>query len=604
MAELFVFTLLATIVAIYGVLPKYRQHRVGYCLGNKLGIGVLSIFGAVILLGYVGGLILQNTDRETLGTLNTGYISIEITRLTVEIAQLSAVLAIVGIFVGVFVRENVRIRNEQYLLSTLRDLYNRDEYGTLVDVIRDNYVPLIDHPAKPTAPGNESWAEVLSSVEEIEEGEAADRRSPVLEYVIEEAEDRAPDGQLDRAREMVSFKRQQAEYWFSRLRYRLSDTAEDATGYTESLLLSPEFAAKHPILNPELGIDVISDDSLEGFHRREFTNQYLTTMLNTENSLLYRDIENNMGGRGVYRYRIDPDNRLIYSLLSDCSRAEELDVYNPIGATTKKILRDQGKQDHDKYHDQQLTTSNNSDNYIFSDPVYVAITFFDIMVSESLYQRISWHMFLYNYDSFTRLICENYEITDESDPVAEWPNDYSRFLYEMVSNMTDWLKAMEKMVLEDECDVMVKPDVERDDENKGQEDTDVANDARYADFIRLDSIDTHRGTNIPKSTVICLFSCHRRIMTTEEIPDQFKEYITNIIFQCCVDLRKHDEDTLPWQYTELMLHCIEENINDRRSASAYHRALETAYNSEVRHEVLAKSLTGGNLVEELDDLIR
>ena len=60
-----------------------------------------------------------------------------------------------------------------------------------------------------------------------------------------------------------------------------------------------------------------------------------------------------------------------------------LDVYKPIGDTAEAILREQGKQDYDKYDDQRLTSSNMSDDYVFSDPLYVAIKFFDIMVSES-----------------------------------------------------------------------------------------------------------------------------------------------------------------------------------------------------------------------------
>ena len=62
--------------------------------------------------------------------------------------------------------KSVRIRNEQFLLNTLRELYNRGEYGALVDVISDNSrLPLINHPEEPTAPGNESWAKILSSVD-------------------------------------------------------------------------------------------------------------------------------------------------------------------------------------------------------------------------------------------------------------------------------------------------------------------------------------------------------------------------------------------------------------------------------------------------------
>ena len=420
MPDLLIFTLFATIVAIYGVLPRYRQLRVGYSLGNKRSMAFLSFFGLIIIAGYVGGLLLQPNDKESLGTISTGYIPIEITQFTVNLVELGAALVIVGVFISVFGSKSVRIRNEQFLLNTLRELYNRGEYGALVDVISDNYVPLINHPEEPTAPGNESWAEILSSVdmagEEVTQEE--DNNSSVPTRVIDKIENTLPKGWIVHVRDEANLKRQQARYRFERLHYRLADTAEEATGYTESLLLDPEFSAKHPTLDPDLGIDIIKDDSLDGFQRRKFTHRYLTTLLKTENSLLYRNVKHNMGGRGVYRYRIDPDNRLIYALLSDCWRVKTLDVYKPIGDTAEAILREQGKQDYDKYHDQRLTSSNMSDDYVFSDPLYVAIKFFDIMVSESIYQRMEWHMWLYYYDSITRLICENYELTEESDRTA------------------------------------------------------------------------------------------------------------------------------------------------------------------------------------------
>lgn len=242
--------------------------------------------------------------------------------------------------------------------------------------------------------------------------------------------------------------------------------------------------------------------------------------------------------------------------------------------------------------------SDNSEDYIFADPLFVAITYFDIMVTEAFHQKEEWHMWLYYYDSITRLICENYEITEESDLSKEWPNDYSRLLYEMMSNMQDWLMAMEEMVNKEDYDLTKeKPgsdDPEADDRDADDE---------YADFIRLDSIDTDRGANIPKSTAICLFSCHRRIIVAANIPNYFKESLTEQLFITCGDLRKHDEGSLLWQYSELMLHCLEENLNDRRVGTTYHRVLQNVYEGQVRNEVIVSSHSGGGVAEELDDLI-
>ncbi|MFC6793465.1 hypothetical protein ACFQFH_02890 [Halobaculum halobium] len=324
-----------------------------------------------------------------------------------------------------------------------------------MEVLRDNYTPLIDHPKKPTPPSEQQWRDIDITVthtliETEEEAEELDDSSPLIKYV---EEDNAEQTARERVRDSFELKRRQATYYLAALRYRLADSAEGASSYTETLLLDPEFGAKHPILDPGLGIDIILDTDLDGFRRRDVTHQYLTTLLREENSLLYQEISNNMSMDGIYRYRVDPDNRLLHALFSDCSRAEELDAYKPVGDTAKEMLRDQGTKDYDKYNAQRLTSVNRSKDYVFNDPLFIAISFFDIMVREAFYQRIDWHMWLYYYESMTRLMCENYENTEETDPDSEWPNDYSRLMYEMISNMGDLLRIMEQLVKNDEYDV-------------------------------------------------------------------------------------------------------------------------------------------------------
>lgn len=588
MAELFIFTLFATIVAIYSVLPRYRQLRVTYTLWNKTFAALLTALGLTVLASYTGSIYLQNTDKTTLWSLNTPYTQspIEITALEIEFIQLAATITIMGIFLGVFLSKSVRIRNEQMLLSTLRDLYNRGEYATLVEVLRDNYTPLIDHPKKPTPPSEQQWRDIDITVthtliETEEEAEELDDSSPLIEYV---EEDNAEQTARERVRDIFELKRRQATYYLAALRYRLADSAEDASSYTETLLLDPEFGAKHPILDPGLGIDIILDTDLDGLRRRDVTHQYLTTLLREENSLLYQEISNNMSMAGIYRYRVDPDNRLLHALFSDCSRAEELDAYKPVGDTAKEMLRDQGTKDYDKYNAQRLTSVNRSEDYVFNDPLFIAISFFDIMVREAFYQRIDWHMWLYYYESMTRLMCENYENTEETDPDSEWPNDYSRFMYEMISNMGDLLRIMERLVKNDEYDVKDE-------------------DGDFEEFIALESYRRDRGGTIPKSAVEIMLSCHQEILTTEEIPHQFKKYITEILFTRCSDLREYEEGSLPWKYSEFMLRRLEAMI-EGRSGPQYHRELELVYNDGVRHEIVAKGATGGWIVDELDELIQ
>ena len=603
MAELFIFTIFATTIAIYSVLPRNRQLRIGYSLYKR---GILALTGVLLLLTvatYIASLYLQNREVESLGSYPTPYMVVNLDPLAISLIQLVSVGAIFTMFVTTIMKSNVRIRNEEYLLSTLRGLYNQSEFATLVEVIDDNYEPLIDHPTKPRPPSaseNTSIAKILSEVDdplpdaEVHETEGADGFTAGARDWLK---NHLPEEWVERFREPYERTTKQLNYRWRLLRYHLQETAEEASDYTETLLLDPEFRQEHPLINPYLGIKIISDQGIN-FPREEFTEGYLSSMVRAENSLLYRNVADNMSLDGMYRYYIDPDNQLIHALFSDCKVAKDLNVYRPVGETTKTILREQAGKDYDKYNGRQFTDSefiggseSESETHVFSDPLYVAIMFFDIMIRESFSQEMKWHMWLYYYESFTQQICDNYELTDEADRTAEWPNDYSRLLYEMTRNMRNWLNLLEQMVLEDNGELKTVND-------DGEE--------VYKDFIQVDKddIDSDRATgNLPKASVICLISCLKSIVLADEIPMQFKEYITEQIFITGVELSQHEDDSLPDRYSQLMLANLRANIEDRRQGVAFQSELRRVYRGGVRHEVGVQAMTGGGIQDELDDII-
>ena len=167
----------------------------------------------------------------------------------------------------------------------------------------------------------------------------------------------------------------------------------------------------------------------------------------------------------------------------------------------------------------------------------------------------------------------------------------------MIDNMRDWIKMVEEMIEDEDFDIEQSNNSEIKDE-----------DTVYRDFIRLDRIDSNRGANIPKSTVICMISCHQEIMTTDEIPKSFKSYITDIVFQCCLDLYQHDDGTLPQKYGELMISCIETEANNQYSGKKYRQETKQVYrtvgmNTGVRHELIVKDMKMTDLVDRIDGIL-
>lgn len=596
MAELLVFTFLASIVAVYSILPRHRQLRVRYNLWTKPRFAYILIAFLVIIGSYWLSIYLESLEAASV-PVTYGVGSVEVTPLLVESLQLVAVLGIVGLFLGVFLKSSVRVKNEEKIVSILRDLNNRGDYSTIVNLLQNHYRPLVHHPEEPQR--QPSLAEVYARElrEEVEE---------------------EPDSLRER---VIRWYR--AQYYVQLVNYWLMDTAPEASSYTETLFLDPEFSAQYPVIDPDLGVKLIRDDSLEGFQRRNAVHRYLRTLVKTENSLLYRDLQNNTSTDGMYRYKIEEDNRLIHALFSDMDRVEDLDIYKPVGDAVRDIIVDQRRQEFDEYNDQRLTDTRISDDHIFRDPVFIGIQFFDVLVKEAFHQRVSWHVWLSYYETLTREICRNYEITEYSDPDSSVPNDYSRLLNEMVGNMCDWMRMMQAEVVSrtsdtEACDVPLHVPEEATtsaartptDKDKSSDPSETAStEDETGDSDGFEKFLTIRGSytgrdsaSIPKMTGIILVSCNEEILTTSEIPDRFKRDITERIFLTGVELRNHGEGSLPWEFSELLLANLEERLTGRRANPQYAEQLQDVY-ADIRDEVFIEEDVGVDFVDRLDELI-
>lgn len=601
MAEILVFTLFATIAAVYPILPEYRQLRIRYNLWTLPRLSFFVLMFVVILLTYALSIFVQSSDENAL-SLNIFDWSATIDLLHIELIQLGAVLCIVSPLAVVFVKSNVRIRNEANLMEILRDLYAREEYTTLVNLIDDSYIPLVNHPSKPTRPN--SLAEIFKQdLREDLDDDFQRFEEFYPEIDLDETEDGTEDEDgtppkskplveplmsgFEASREKIVRQKADLEFKYRRLTYWLSNTAEDASEFTESMLLDPDFVKLYAGVASELGLRILQDDTL-GSPRRDVVHRYLRTQLRTENSLLHRNLRENTQKDGLYRYDIQEENRLLYALLSDFDRAEELDIYQPIGREARNLIQEQRRDDLDVYNDRRLNNTQTSDDYTLYDPLFLAIHFFDVMAKEAFYQEVDWHVWISYYESFTQEICKNYRITEYSDPEAEFPNDYSRLLYEMNSNLLDWIEMMAE-----EADPDVAPN-------------------EVGEHMQLDSTSPHRGgRNIPEMAAIVVFSCHEEILMTDEVPLRLKESLTESLFLQIVELRNYGEGSIQWKFNELMLNCLRENIDGRRSDPDYQRKLSKIYNGKyggpyeygVRSEVLTKDTEMTGATDELDGII-
>jgi hypothetical protein len=379
--------------------------------------------------------------------------------------------------------------DEEYLVAKLREYYNRTEFGTLVDLITENY-----------------------------------------HYLL----------------------------------HRETTPVPTAASRTRDYLLNSDFAQEHPTIAPELGIRIIGDSEIGSSYKEDFTREFIRTQVRTENSLLRREVSENQIIEDLWKYPIQDENELLDALLSDISTTEDLAINHAVGTAVTEILREQGRQDYDSYHEPRLSLSTNSKDYVFYDPVFTGIQFMNLLIARSIEENQDWHMNLSEFMTITRLICDNYEITSASDPDAEWPTDYAFFLYTLFETMIDWIRV-----------------VEHEYENKPD----------YS--IDLNTVDSQWTGSIAKSAVVCLFNCHQSVMTTDNISDEYKDYISMMIFRQWLSLREYDITTLPYWYGKQMEYCLKNNIGKTSKQKKYLAEIQQVFRRQkTKIKIEDKQMTG------------
>jgi hypothetical protein len=341
---------------------------------------------------------------------------------------------------------------------------------------------------------------------------------------------------------------------------------------TERVLLDSHFTEQYAKLNPELGIRIIGDEQAD-IPREEFTKAFLTGLHNDESSILYHEIENNRNGEGS-RYDIERENRLIRTLFSDCAVAKDVLAWKGIGDNTQQIL-DELYRSPDPYSDRRKRFSlMNDGTLVFRDPLFVSVRFFDIMVTEAVYQNIDHHMWIGYFDGFTKKICRNYELGDHADPTAEFPNDYSYILNEMVEVLTKIIG----FAISDSDSVRTaasRPDI-------------------------------NHESDIIKTCIRNLFICHSHILTADEIPAQFKQYLSNDVFDVYFELAECDTQECNMYHRVMRGHIVSDDplnpIPSDNREEYLHRFLNHLGGYDTAQ--LITMSTGYDEYEDLQDEIR
>lgn len=214
--------------------------------------------------------------------------------------------------------------------------------------------------------------------------------------------------------------------------------AHDAASGIEGLILKSD-GIRHLLLRLKPGFAMKLMDR-QGWEHDEFRTRFIRDSMNDNSSHFYRELEANQNLDGPFGYFIDPKNALLTGFLSDAAIGAKYGIWKPIGDEAARLIRD------DREYAELLNSPCPSDEDLWSDPVFNAIRFFDIMVTSAAKQGIADHMWLMYMSVFVRELEAIHGVTDERvDLDDEFPTLGNRLIYEATSCLRSWIMLAEDL---------------------------------------------------------------------------------------------------------------------------------------------------------------
>lgn len=306
------------------------------------------------------------------------------------------------------------------------------------------------------------------------------------------------------------------------------------------VLLSNKFNGHLSRINPKVCLNILDFKFRE---RNKFQALFVKNLLRDKSSIIYFEIYYSQEMTGIYRYKIDEHNPFLFYFLSDAKKAYDLAIYKPFGDFFLEHLDELYLSPKANKYNHPLL------NYFEEDrwdcPLHSVIRFFEMMVIEALYQNIEWHMWLYYFPSFVNKILRNLNPDPTVDLSIEWPTPYHYVLYEILSILRNFVRAIEEIPMDQENIVL--------------------------DNERVD----HENNNIPKSAILAIGLIVKDIIMTDKLNDGFKSYLIKTVLRLLSELNTNEK--LPYRRV-LEKSILSGGFNVGQNNNEYHQKLKTALN--------------------------
>ena len=285
--------------------------------------------------------------------------------------------------------------------------------------------------------------------------------------------------------------------------------SEAANDIIRSAVLAPAFVKAMAVSRPYAALRILAQWP-ESADKNEFVFLYFSELVENVSSVFYTELARNQG-MTAHGYEIPPTNRLLHFFLLDAKVAQQFRLYKPVGDFVERHLDELQRHPEQDFYNRMPGQFDDEERNRW--PVYAAVRFFDIMITQALYQGIEWHMWLYYFPPFVERMLRNYQSDSGMfDPDAEFPLRYSKLLYEVFDVLRDWILALEYI-----------PEAQR-------------------NTVLKNTQPTHENANIPKSSILALSICLRQVLESNKVGEGQKRSLTNMALELYFELRGIQRD--------------------------------------------------------------
>lgn len=172
----------------------------------------------------------------------------------------------------------------------------------------------------------------------------------------------------------------------------------------------------------------------------EYIRNLFEALISKPSSPLYRELRDNQNCSHTGEYYLDESNPLLNFYLKDIAVASDLRVYKPVGDCVVAYIKAHKGQD--SFYNQPNDRFSEGEKR-WDCPIFIGTCFFEVMISQAIFQRHKDHMWLMYCDSFIGEILNSLDRSSEVDIDREFPSRYDYLIYNLFSACDRWVGAVE-----------------------------------------------------------------------------------------------------------------------------------------------------------------